>query len=41
MTKSKFSESSIVVALIFVIHFKNGPQFSNNIFVEGVTLTVI
>ena len=29
MTKSKFSASSIVVPLIFVIHLVNGAQFLN------------
>ena len=29
MTKSKSSESSIVIPSIFVIHLMNGAQFSN------------
>ena len=41
MTKSKSSESSFVVPLIFVIHLVNGAQFLNDTCVAGAVVTVI
>ena len=41
MTKSKSSESSIVVPSIFVIHLVNGAQFLNDTCVAGAAVTVI
>ena len=41
MTKSKSSESSVVVPSIFVIHLVNGAQFLNDTCVAGAAVTVI
>ena len=41
MTKSKSSESSIVVSSIFVIHLVNDAQFLNATCVAGAAATVI